>query len=178
MRVRKKTRSVSLFLILAVGSVLFSQTAPRPPASSPRTIPSSSPSPDETYASGKVVREIDDPRNGTRWLLMRNLRYPGGPGRLVPASEPRIADSENALQKVAQQQPVRAGMQLVVRAGDRLVVEENTALVDARLEGVALGPAAIGSSLNVRLAVGGNVVRALALAPGRAALAPGIEVQP
>jgi flagella basal body P-ring formation protein FlgA len=69
-------------------------------------------------------------------------------------------------------------MQPVIRAGERLIVEESTAVVDARLEAVALGPAAIGSPLNVKLAIGGKVVRAVALAPGRAAFQAETEVSP
>lgn len=66
----------------------------------------------------------------------------------------------------------------VIRTGDRLIVEENTALVEARLEAVALGPAQPGSSFNVRLVAGGKIVRAVALGPGRAAFAPVKRVQP
>jgi hypothetical protein len=33
--------------------------------------------------SGEIVREIDDPHTGDRWLLLRNAEAPGGPGRLV-----------------------------------------------------------------------------------------------
>jgi hypothetical protein len=61
-------------------------------------------------------------------------------------------------------------MRPVIRAGDRLIVEEHTALVDAVLEARALTPAAPGSAFDARLTVGGRVVRAVALGPGRAAL--------
>ena len=57
----------------------------------------------------------------------------------------------------------------VIHAGDRLTVEEHTAVADAALEARALNPAARGSALEVRLAIGGRVVRAVALGPGRAA---------
>jgi flagella basal body P-ring formation protein FlgA len=58
----------------------------------------------------------------------------------------------------------------VIRAGDRLTVEEHTAVVDAVLEARALAAAAMGAALDVRLTIGGRVVRAVALGPGRAAL--------
>jgi len=32
--------------------------------------------------SSQIVREIDDPHLGTRWLLMRDPVHPAGPGRL------------------------------------------------------------------------------------------------
>src|ERR1039458_10642181 len=37
-------------------------------------------------AQGEIVREIDDPHTGHSWLLVRNDRHPGGPGRLVLAA--------------------------------------------------------------------------------------------
>jgi predicted secreted protein len=66
----------------------------------------------------------------------------------------------------------------VIHTGDALILEENTALVEARLEAVALGPAVSGLAFNVRLKIGGNVVRAVALGPGRAAFAPESEARP
>jgi flagella basal body P-ring formation protein FlgA len=71
-----------------------------------------------------------------------------------------------------------AALVAVIRAGDRLIVEENTAVVEARLEAVALGAAAPGSTFNVRLRIGGRVLRAVALGPGRAALAPVNGIEP
>ena len=40
---------------------------------------------------GNVIREIDDPHSGDRWLLLRDPNRPGGPGRLVLA--PQRADA-------------------------------------------------------------------------------------
>jgi hypothetical protein len=113
-------------------------------------------------SQGEIVREIDDPHTGGRWLLTRNPLHPAGPGRLVLAREMRIAVLRPGVPLVEPPHPV-------IHAGDRLVVEENTAVVEARLEAVALGPAMAGSPLDVRLKIGGKVVRAVALGPGRAA---------
>jgi hypothetical protein len=66
----------------------------------------------------------------------------------------------------------------VIHAGDRLIVEENTRVAVARLEAIAMGPALRGSPLNVRLSIGGNVVRAVALGPGRAAFAREVGSRP
>jgi hypothetical protein len=110
---------------------------------------------------GEIIREIDDPHTGGRWLLMPDPVHPAGPGRLVLAGEVHLAIPRPGA--LAVEQPRR-----VIRAGDRLIVEENSAVVEARLEAVALGPAVIGSTLDVRLEIGGKVVRAVALAPGRA----------
>ena len=118
----------------------------------------------------ELVREIDDPHTGERWLLVRNDLNPGGPGRMV-----LVGGLRNSVDGVAPrvgEQTVADVPQPVIRAGDRLIVEEHTALADAVLEARALTPAAQGSALNVRLTIGGKVVRAVALGPGRAALQP------
>jgi hypothetical protein len=118
-------------------------------------------------APNAPVRELDDPNSGARWLLYASRN--GGPGRLVLVtnSQPR----GNATAAPILPPPI-------IRAGDRIVLEEHTAVVDARLEAVALGPAAPGGTLRVRLAIGGRVVPAVALAPGRAAITPEQETQP
>lgn len=125
---------------------------------------------------GQLVREIDDPQTGDRWLLLRNDELPGGPGRWV-----RFATERKAMRGVAlrvARQPEEARALPVIRAGERLTVEEHTAHVDALLEARALGPAAAGSPFEARLVLGGRVVRAVALGPGRAALAPEPEARP
>ena len=113
-------------------------------------------------SQGEIVREIDDPHTGARWLLMRNPIYPAGPGRLVLVGGMHIAALRPGAPEVEPPHPV-------IHAGDRLIVEENTAVVESRLEAVALGPAVVGSPLDARLKIGGKIVRAMALAPGRAA---------
>jgi hypothetical protein len=137
-------------------------------------------------ATGEVVREIDDPHSGARWFLMRDPSHPGGPGRMALAVRPGVQALNNSRSnpRIGTQNDLRhyrlrnAPAQPAIRAGDSLVVEENTAVVETRLEAVALNPAAIGSPLNVRLAIGGKVVRAVAVAPGRAAFEAVFEVKP
>jgi hypothetical protein len=123
---------------------------------------------------GEIVREIDDPHTGDRWLLMRDPSHPGGPGRLVLAE----SAGNQARQRQAGAELSQVELRPVIRAGERLIVEENTPVVEARLEAVALGPAVVGSPLDVRLRIGGRVVRAVALAPGRAAFQPESEARP
>jgi flagella basal body P-ring formation protein FlgA len=65
----------------------------------------------------------------------------------------------------------------VIRIGDRVVVEGVTARVEERLEAVALGNAKVGSPLQVRLKIGGQVMRAILLAPGRARIISQAEPQ-
>jgi len=130
----------------------------------------------EAQESGGVVREIDDPHTGDRWLLVRNELVPGGPGRLVLVTAHRNEYGGATLR--AAEQTREAQSLPVIRTGDRLIIEEHTARVDAVLEARALNPAAAGASLDVRLTIGGNVVRAIAMGPGRATLQPKTGVRP
>jgi hypothetical protein len=144
-------------------------------ADSSRLVMISSPGPSSPYPalSGAIVREdivreIDDPGNGDRWLLMRNGSHPAGPGllKLVSAVGAGRTDPSRARQTT----PAADTPPPVIRAGDRVVVEENTAVVEAHLEAVAMSPAWAGSAFDVRLSIGGRMVRAVAQGPGRAVL--------
>lgn len=115
--------------------------------------------------SHDVFREMVDPHTGSHWLLIRDAQHPAGPGRLVLASQ------QQGMQRGSLTWPsLAAEKKPVVHAGDTLVVEEHTALVDARLEAVALAAAFEGDSLRVRLKIGGKVVRAWAIGQGKALL--------
>jgi hypothetical protein len=148
------------------------EPGPRVLNATPQTAQAKASTPDE------VVREIDDPHTGARWLLMRDPSHPGGPGRLLESTRNPARQRHPARQDAAGVKASSAELRPVLHAGDRLIVEENSAVVESRLEAVALGPAVLGSVLNVRLSVGGKVVRAVALAPGRAVLQPGMEARP
>ncbi len=128
--------------------------------------------------AGEIVRSVADPHSGRRWLLLRDADHPGGPGRFVLAEDRPAGSEGRPLSSVEKAE--RLEMLPVIRAGDRLVVEEHTAVADARLEAVAMGPAAMGATLSVRLAIGGRMVRAVALGPGRAVFAQqvGPEARP
>ncbi len=132
----------------------------------------------EAPAITQVVREIDDPHSGARWLLLRNREHPAGPGRLVLLGERENAAGRRDLGVRGDLAAEVAPLPPVIRSGDRLIVEEKTAVVEARLEAVALGPAAPGSAFRVRLSIGGRVARAVALGPGRAAFLPELEARP
>lgn len=123
---------------------------------------------------GDVVREIDDPHNGDRWLLVMDVNHPAGPGRLFRAGADR-----GQLELAARGSATQSGGQSaapVIHAGDRIIVEENTPVVASRLEAVAMGPALVGAALSVRLRMGGRVLRAVAVASGRARIQE--ETQP
>ena len=125
--------------------------------------------------SAQPFREIDDPHSGARWLVVRDPANPGGPGRIELAQPGRGSGAEEkrtGAQSSGQAKPVP-----MIRPGERLVVEEHSATTEAYLEGVALETAVSGATLKVRLMIGGKVVNAVAVAPGRAALAAVAEVR-
>jgi len=139
----------------------------------------------QCQAPGRVVRVIDDGATGDRWLLVKNASDPGGPGRLV-----RVGNADAASKVQAGSEPARpsthraanaafgSAVHPVIRAGDALIVEEHTAVVDARLEAIATGSAVVGAEFEARLKIGGKVVKVMALAAGRAELAPETKAQP
>jgi hypothetical protein len=127
----------------------------------------------ERWTSGGIVREIDDPQTGARWLLVRNEGHPGGPGRLVLMGVDHDQKKTDNTSGHGAEEEARLGP--VIRPGDRLIVEEHTARVDAVLEARALSSAAPGAAFKARLTMGGKVVRAVALGPGHAALQPETE---
>jgi|GEM_PF-2610953 len=124
----------------------------------------------------EIMREIVDPSNGYHWLLLRDEAHPGGPGRLLlaanagfqgPHEQNPIGDAPNP------PAPILAPRRAVIRSGDRLIVEEHTAMVNARLEAVALGTARAGERIRVRLKIGSKVLGAVVDGPGRATLEVG-----
>ena len=131
--------------------------------------------------SGEVVREIDDPHTGDRWELMRDAVHPEGPGRmvLVKASGTRLASSGPGDRPLPDARSAnRPLLGPVIHAGDVLIVEEHTAVVEARLEAVALGPAVHGAVIQARLKIGKKVVRVVAVSAGRAVFAPEEAAEP
>ena len=120
---------------------------------------------------GSLVREMDDPSTGNRWLLERDLKHPGGPGRLVLATGSRadLAKGENGVSSVGE----AISAVPVIRAGDAVTLVAHTAVMDAQLEAVALAPAAAGAAFPARLKIGGRVVQAIALGARRARWATG-----
>ncbi len=122
----------------------------------------------------QTLRQIEDPSTGDLWLLVRDPSRPAGPARLVLARQ-RL--SIRAAGSVARAQLSSPAERPVIRTGDALMVEEHTAVVDARLEAVALQPAAKGAHFKARLKIGGKVVRVVAISPGHASFAPENEAE-
>jgi hypothetical protein len=128
--------------------------------------------------SSEVLRQIDDPGARGVWLLTRDPVHPAGPGRMIWVPD-RVRLRE-AMAQPGTAQPEVNSIKPVILAGDRVVVVEETPVVDARLTATALNPAPVGMAFHARLEIGGQVVRAVAVGPGIARLAPATEseVQP
>jgi hypothetical protein len=122
-------------------------------------------------ATREVVREIDDPATGNRWLLKRDSQNPGGPGRMVLLASEH-SQLTSARVRIEAENIETGRSSAMIHAGDSLIVEEHTTLVDAFLEAISLAPAAQGGVFRVRLSLGGREVNARAIAPGRALLSP------
>ena len=132
--------------------------------------------PADEAGRGDLVREIDDPVNGRRWLLFRDANHPGGPGLLVLAGGASGGDRNRA---GSGDFSVENRLRMpVIHPGDRVVAEEDSRFVEARLEAFALGPAAAGEPVRVRLRLGGQVLSARAIAPGRVRIPPAGERRP
>jgi hypothetical protein len=170
-------------VMFAVAPLAFGQAAPPSAAGSRFLISASGPAQSSGVPAGEIVREIDDPQNGDRWILAHDLNHPGGPGRLVLVSaasmdtrapkDPKDSGDRTDSQDLKGKSPAgtdAATPAPIIHGGDHVIVEENTSIVEARLEAVAMGPAWAGSPFNVRLSLGGKVVRAVAVEPGRAVL--------
>jgi len=170
----------SATLLAACGKMSFGQTSGAMNSPPRLLISSSRPATNRAIALDKVVREIDDPNTGGHWVLARDLEHPQGPGRLFLLANLGDRAESSHLGGLSGVIPEfnPALLRPVIRTGDRVVVEENTPVAEARLEAVALGPAAKGSAFNVRLRIGGKVERAVALSPGRAAFYVDVKVSP
>src|SRR5208282_2842020 len=124
---------------------------------------------------GQILRQIEDPSTGNHWLLVRDQNRPAGPGRLVLARH--LTNTQREVSR-GPAQPWSAAIGPVIHTGDALTVEEHTAVIDVRLEAVALEPAMKGAPFKARLKIGGKVVRVLAVSTGRASFAADNEVRP
>jgi hypothetical protein len=145
--------------------------------------------------AGEFRREILDPCLGSRWQLVTDPAHPEWPGRLVlvepPVSLPSApAAPSGALRAVALPAAIPASFQplslapsptsppapFAIRAGDRLTVDQQTSVLHARLQAIALESARAGQTTRVRLAAGthsargwdGTVIAVVVTAPGQA----------
>jgi hypothetical protein len=134
---------------------------------------------DLTRLRPEIVREIDDPATGDRWLLERDAQHPGGPGRMALIGHENASATSVIVSVKSWRGMLETGSApVLIHAGDHLIVEEHNRMVDAVFEAVALAPAREGESFRVRLSIVGRVVKVIAIAPGRAILALDSGVRP
>ena len=120
----------------------------------------------------RALREIEDPGTHQRWLLIQDQERAAGPAFFVRELRPSwcasfVAATTNSPSHFA----ARLRQLPVIHAGDAVLLSAHTKISDAEFEAIALGPAAAGDPLRVRLKFGGFTARAIATAPGRVTLA-------
>ncbi len=174
MHFRIGAKAIAAALLMASALAVAAQPSPDPTPAPDRASHAGASPAVSAQPRGEVLKEIDDPCTGDRWLLLRYAADSARPARLILMAEPRPGRGPGA----AAENP-QAGRpsspRPVIRAGDALIVEEHTAVADVRLEATALGNAVAGAQLQARLKIGGKVVRVVAVAAGRAVFAPQIE---
>ena len=170
-RVGGAVRVVALAVLVVACAPSISQTTVLSPAGSAHVDLRIRRVPDQQI----IFREIVDPYSRARWVLLRDAAHPEGPGRLVPAKPGDDLHAPADRGEMSELTP--SVVAPCIHVGDRVVVREHTAAAEVTLEAVAMEPAATGSLFHVRLRVGGKVVRAVAVAPGRAELARAVEAE-
>lgn len=116
----------------------------------------------------RAVRFIEDPSTHLRWILMKDPSHPGWPARLEPFANNFLARGsvDRAILLQSHRVPV-------IHAGDALTITQHTAVSEVRLEAIALGPAAVGDSVRVRLKTSGHLLSVVVDGAGRATLLSG-----
>lgn len=113
-------------------------------------------------ASGEIRREIADPCLGFHWRLIVDPAGQGRPGRLVLLDQngTTAGGSMNGAHTVlASAASMLDSASVIIRAGEHVVVDQDTGVVRARLNAIALESAASGQQLRVRLIVGPGLSR-------------------
>jgi hypothetical protein len=138
-------------------------------------------------------REFVDPCLGSHWKIQTNAEHPGWPGRLVlmdvgavrggqggnSASAVSVENKAGRASSSSREVPqfsANLALPLAVRAGDRLIVEQDSAVLHAEFQAVALESAMAGDSVRVRLSaastapqsIAGKVVSVLVTGAGQA----------
>lgn len=111
-----------------------------------------------TRTQAPSQRDIVDPCVGTRWQLVADSQHPERPGRLVPVYSGVLRASN----------PIPAGLVRLptpsppampaIHAGDRIAVSQQTPVLRARFQAVALESAAFGQTFRVRLLGGAQTL--------------------
>lgn len=155
--------SLACMMALCGWSQPNTDTAPKQPAACSTLINPLSSVPTRYRA----VRAIEDRGTRQQWLLLKDLSHPTTPGLLVRALRYRSRLQPTEFDSCSSGSVKRFFLP-VIHVGDPIIVSEHTPVSDGQLEATALEAAAEGEPLKVRLKIGGQILRAIASAPGRA----------
>lgn len=106
------------------------------------------------------VRLIEDRATHRHWMLFKDSAHPAAPDKFITLAE-------NVTSSLFEKQG-----DPMIHTGDQVFVVQHTAVADLRIAGRALGMAALGERLSVRLK-GGVILTAIATGPGQATLLAG-----
>jgi hypothetical protein len=137
-------------LACSIGQILMSGSAWAAPVALPGT------------ARGEIRREIADPCLGFHWRLIVDPAGQGRPGRLVLLDQNGTTAGGSASSAHTVLAPAASAPEsalVIIRAGEHVVVDQDTGVVRARLNAIALESAAFGQRLRVRLIVGPGLPR-------------------
>ena len=113
-------------------------------------------------AQAPSQRDIVDPCLGTRWQLVADARHPERPGQLIRADSGVIRASgpspSGSTLSPAPLPPAPPAALPVIRAGDRITVSQQTPILRARFQAVALESGAAGQTFRVRLLGGAQAL--------------------
>jgi hypothetical protein len=96
-------------------------------------------------------RDIVDPCLGIRWQRVADAQHPERPGRLVPVDSGVVRVSNPSSPGSALLPAPSTAALPVIHAGDRIAVSQQTPILRARFQAVALESGAAGQTLRVRL---------------------------
>lgn len=113
-------------------------------------------------------RFFEDPSTHVRWMLFEDTDHPALPARLMPVAEggscsPSVAVTGSPSAPELHRRPI-------IHALDALTIAQHTPFADVHLEAIALGPAAAGQTLRVRLKSSGLILPVRVDGPGRATM--------
>ncbi|HEY2466641.1 MAG TPA: flagella basal body P-ring formation protein FlgA [Terracidiphilus sp.] len=111
----------------------------------------------------RAVRLIEDPSTHLCWMLLKDANHPARPARLQRVTRNAGSAPDSIGVRPSPQTPV-------IRAGDLLTVSKHAAVSEVQVEAMALGSAAVGDVLRVRLRSSGRVLSVIADGPGRATI--------
>lgn len=113
--------------------------------------------------SCRTIRLIEDSSTHVRWMLSEDIRHPALPARLM-----RVTDGFSCGQPAEPDtDPSDSASEMmhtfpIIHAGDALTVVQHTPVAEVHLEAIALGPAAVGQTLRVRMKSNSQVLSARA----------------